>query len=74
MGLLIEPFANFNRLIARSLADRVLEIAYIPGAQEALTKLICHLLCGFIWPSMRRDALLFIPACSMSGKFRSVHA
>ena len=74
IGLVLEPFTDFRQLIVHSLADRVLVLAYILGYQDPLAKLICYLTRSFFWPSMRRAALLFVAACSMSGKFRSMHA
>ena len=74
LGLVEEPFTEFRVLVPYSLVDRVLELGHILGAHEGLKKLMCRLNRSFFWPSMRRDAILFIAICSICEKFRSLRA
>ena len=72
--LVEEPFSGFRVLVSHSLVHRVLELAHILGAHEGLMKLMCRLNRSFFWPTMRREASLFIATCSTCEKIRSLRA
>ena len=74
LGIVEEPFTGFRVLVPHALVDKVLELAHTLGAHEGLKKLMCRLNRSFFWPSMRRDASLFVAACPVCDKFRSLRS